>query len=178
MPERPIECIQCQKPIDVTYKEISLENTICTEMCSECPILAKKLHGQSTSPYKNEASKESIKVCCALCLTTIESIQTGNLLGCSLCYEVFDNLLIEKLIDENLLSSLIQKEIINKKPNPIHTGKSPKQSITIPFSNQAATLTAALSDAIQKEHYEQAAWLRDQIKELKEKENERKNQSS
>ena len=178
MPERPIECTHCQKTTEVLYKEISNETTVCTEMCSECPILAKKLHGNSKSLVENTSRGEAPKLCCALCLTTIESIQTGNPLGCNLCYTIFEDLLIEKLTDENLISSSIQKEMKNNKQTVVHRGKFPNQSITIPLSNQLETLNSALNEALQKEHYEQAAWLRDQIKELKDTESERKKQSS
>jgi len=169
MTDKPIECNHCQKVADVIYKEIADENITCTKMCTECPILAKKLHGQSNLSSKRAYSEETPKLCCAHCMTTAESILTGEPLGCNLCYEVFEDLLINKLINEHRLPSLIQKEIESKKKTTLHRGKSPSQSISIPLSNEITTLSSALNDAIQKEHYEHAASLRDQIKELKEK---------
>jgi len=136
------------------------------EMCSDCPVLAKKLHGgiDSSIPKKNTFPL----LHCALCMTTSETVQTGNPLGCNHCYVVFEDLLLEKLIHEKSISSSAAKEMIIHSSAPLHKGKSPNQAATnIPLSNELSSLSAALSDAIQKEHYEQAAWLRDQIKELK-----------
>lgn len=174
MAERPIECSHCQKAIDVTYKELANGTSLCTQMCSDCPILEKKLHGKSESSNKPIASEEIPKLCCAICMTTLESIQTGNPLGCNHCYIVFEQPLLGKLLNENLLSPCIQQEIKELSSSTIHRGKTPHQPISIPFSNQLATLSEALNGALQKEQYEQAAWLRDQIKELKEKASERK----
>ena len=168
MAEKPIECNHCQKAADVIYKVIADENTSCTKMCSECPILDKKLYGQSDKGSKGTSSDEASRPCCAFCMTTTESIRAGEPLGCNLCYDIFEDLLIDKLMNEHKLPPLIQKEIKNNKGATLHRGKSPSQSISIPLSNQIVTLNAALNDALQKEHYEHAAWLRDQIKELKE----------
>ncbi|HEY5259392.1 MAG TPA: UvrB/UvrC motif-containing protein, partial [Rhabdochlamydiaceae bacterium] len=56
-----------------------------------------------------------------------------------------------------------------KKTKPLHSGRSPQQSLHILPINQLSTLHDALNDALKKENYEQAAWLRDQIKALNEK---------
>ncbi len=165
--EKPVECGHCQKEGHVTYKEIANGISTCTEMCSDCPILAAKLHGESEVSTK--ASLAMPKLCCALCMTTLETIQTGNPLGCNHCYNVFEEPLLGKLITENRMPSFVKKEIQNNPSAPLHRGKSPKQALTIPLSNELATLSIALNEALQKEHYEQAAWLRDQIKQLKEK---------
>ena len=172
MAERPIECSECKKNIQVTYKEIARGKSSCTEMCGTCPILEKKLHGKPDFCASEKNKEREPKLCCAICMTTTEAIETGNPLGCSHCYIVFEEVLLKKLISENALPLNLQKS------EPLHRGKSPNQSITIPLSNQLAAFNEALNIALQKEHYEQAAWLRDQIQSLKDKASERKKQSS
>ncbi len=168
MAEKPVECSHCQKATVVTYKEMTNNLSNCTEMCSSCPILAKKLHGASQPPAQTNSSSPLLH--CALCMTTSETVQTGNPLGCNHCYSVFEELLLGKLLTEKSLSSASAKEILVSPSVLLHKGKSPTQSaIDIPLSNELSSLSIALNEAVAKEHYEQAAWLRDQIKELKEK---------
>lgn len=45
IPERPIECSECKKPVSVRYTEIikGVINEIC--MCADCPHLQRHLRG-------------------------------------------------------------------------------------------------------------------------------------
>jgi protein arginine kinase activator len=105
-------------------------------------------------------------LCCSKCLTTLESLQTGGDLGCDQCYAVFDQALIEKLVQEKKIPPINGEEFSR---DSIHQGKSPHRSHAISPIHQMAVLDEALHEALQKEQYEQAAWLRDQIKTWKEK---------
>ena len=178
MAEKPIECNHCQREADIIYKEIAADKVTCTKMCSQCPILSTKLHGKSHENLKSSDSEEDQKLTCSRCMTTTDDILSGDPLGCNLCYTVFKDHLIKNLLEENKLPTFIQQEIKMDKKATIHKGKSPKQCVTITYSSEIATLTSALNEALEKEHYEHAAWLRDQIKELKEKESGEQKQSS
>ncbi|MGC1879323.1 MAG: UvrB/UvrC motif-containing protein, partial [Rhabdochlamydiaceae bacterium] len=170
MPERPVECSHCKKPIKVIYKEIVDNSIICTEMCADCPVLQQKLHGQMTEWKPREGLSEAeAGLCCGNCRTTLESIKMGNPLGCSECYAVFSDVLVSELIAGDKLPAQIKKEMISKKIQPLHLGKSPNKPLTIPSSSRLTALNEALNEALKKENYEQAAWLRDQIKALTEK---------
>ncbi|MBX9923069.1 MAG: UvrB/UvrC motif-containing protein [Rhabdochlamydiaceae bacterium] len=159
MADKPLECTQCPNAICVTYKEISKNACTSVGMCSNCPILEKKLHGQ----LQTSSNPENIpKLYCTECLTTLESLEMGSSLGCNQCYANFDKPLLQKLIKEESLPSFFAEQLSNTQ---IHRGKSPHQAHTISPTQQLATLHEALNDALQKEQYEQAAWLRDQIKE-------------
>jgi protein arginine kinase activator len=93
----------------------------------------------------------------------------GNPLGCSECYAVFSDVLISELIAGDKLPAQIKKEIMSKRTQPLHLGKSPNKPLTIPSSSRLTALNEALNEALRKENYEQAAWIRDQIKALTEK---------
>lgn len=166
MPERPIECSHCQKPADITYKQIAQGTTACTQMCHECPILQKKLYGMPDASEGTALPGEVPSLCCAICMTTLESLQTGGALGCSHCYVVFEKPLLEKFLDHT--------DQFAENPFPLaHRGKTPQTSLPLSLPSQLETLSEALHAAVQKEQYEQAAWLRDQIKELKAKTREK-----
>jgi protein arginine kinase activator len=168
--DRPVECSHCKKAIKVTYKEIVDTSIVCTEMCADCPILQQRLHGQNLEPQSREGLTETeAGLCCGNCRTTLESVQMGNPLGCSECYAVFSDVLISELISADRIPIRIKKDISAKKTQPLHIGKSPNVSITIPSSSRLTALNEALNEALKKENYEQAAWIRDQIKALMEK---------
>lgn len=162
MAERPIECSHCKKPITVTYKEIIETSIICNEMCATCPILAQKLQGFSSEAPSHESHAET-GMCCGNCRTTLESIKMGNPLGCSECYAVFADTLVAELIS---MGKIPIKGDKSRKNQSLHLGKSPNKSTEIPSSNRLVALNEALNDALKKENYEQAAWLRDQINTL------------
>ncbi|MBI3236688.1 MAG: UvrB/UvrC motif-containing protein, partial [Chlamydiales bacterium] len=90
------------------------------------------------------------------------------------CYSVFSDLLITELASAHKLPAQLKKSLSSKKGQAIHVGKSPGSDGIIPASSQLTTLNEALNDALKIENYEQAAWLRDQIKALTEKTDEGK----
>ncbi len=173
MDDRSVECSQCKKPVKVVYKEIVDKSVIRTEMCADCPLLEERLHGASTA---NAESIEGVKagLCCNNCRTTLESVKTGNALGCSECYVVFSDLLVSELIASNSLPSRMIKSLTVKKNQPLHVGKFLDKPLTFATSERLKELNEALAEALKKENYEHAASLRDQIKALKEKSDEGK----
>lgn len=169
MPERPDECGQCKKPAKVLYKEIVGNRITVTEMCADCPVLYKKLHGDT--PELPKESKEALGagLYCGHCHTSLEAVKMGNPMGCSECYTVFGDLLVQELIAENKIPAQMQQV---KRNQPLHIGKTPDKQANIPASSRLTALNEALNDALQRENYEEAAWLRDQIKEIMGKKDE------
>ena len=170
MAERPVECSHCKKPIKVTYKEIFADSIVCTEMCADCPVFQQKLHGEALSAKKNEAQVEGeAGLYCGNCKTSLEAVKMGNPLGCSECYSVFSDLLVNELAAAEKLPLYLRKALAAKKTQAIHLGKTPNKPLMIPSSSRLTALNEALNEALKIENYEQAAWLRDQIKALTEK---------
>lgn len=172
MAERPVECSHCKKSIKVIYKEIVNNSITVTEMCADCPVLAHKLQGEVTA--KEGKVEEAMGLYCGHCHTSLESVKTGNPLGCSECYNVFADFLISDLIAAEEVPPLLQKNLKVKKAQLIHIGKSPKKPAVIAPPAKLTALNEALNEAIKRENYEQAASLRDQIKALLETKNEQK----
>ena len=168
--ERPDECAgQCRRPAVVVYQEVVRDTITCTEMCSECPVLQAKLYGSHALTFGKKVLEKEAGVCCGRCGTTLLSVRTGGLVGCSECYNVFNDTLIQELITERKVPNRMQKMKENTKKPIFHTGKTPDKTVERTPTNQIVGLNEALKEALKKENYEQAAWLRDQIKALTEK---------
>lgn len=163
--ERPLECGECKKPIAVRYTEVVGNVITHTVMCSECPQLQHRLHGIPSPQLSEQATAAGLA--CGNCGTTLDSIRMGNPVGCSSCYEVFE----DEIIHEMLVSNKLPPKLAGvKKTVPIHVGRSPGEIKELTPSLRLLALTEALNETIRREDYEQAAWLRDQITELTEHE--------
>lgn len=171
MSERPVECSGCQKPIKYCYKVIEGNAISTSEMCADCPILTSKLR---QGPQSESEEMQSQVLCCHKCHTTIEAIQRNSPLGCSECYLVFEGLIIEELLKQEAIAPRLRASIEVNRSIPLHLGGSPtKAPQEITLSKRLQELNSALNEALNKEQYEEAAYLRDQIKELMKKEHER-----
>lgn len=164
-PERPLECTECRRPIAVYYTEIVGDIVMRSCMCSECPVLQRRLRG---SPHLETAGEkaEGMSVACGNCGTTLDAIRLGTPLGCAVCYEVFDDILLPEML---AAEKIPQRLATSKRSVPIHIGRGPGEVQEMSPSLRILALNEALNETLKKEDYEQAAWLRDQIKELTEK---------
>ncbi|MBM3207300.1 MAG: hypothetical protein FJZ57_01665 [Chlamydiae bacterium] len=165
MSERPVECSHCKKVTKICYTQIINDVETSLDMCVDCPILQQRMTGIKVSD-KTQPNENEMGLCCGNCGTTLESILTGTPLGCSQCYSIFEEVLINDLLSIEAIPSRLEKRLNRKKSQPLHVGKSPSISINIPASSRISTLNEALNEALKKENYEQAAWLRDQIKDI------------
>ena len=162
LPERPLECGECKKPVMIHYTEVVGDLIVTTCMCSDCPELQKRLHG--TTALTNIAHAEAVAgLVCGNCGTSLEAVRVGAPLGCNVCYDVFGDLLLHELLAANKAP---QRLVNAKKSAPIHIGRSPGEIQEIKPAMRLLALNEALSETLKKEDYEQAAWIRDQIKAL------------
>lgn len=164
-PDRPLECSECKKPAIIFYTEI-VGNTITrTCMCSDCPELNRRLHKTPAHTTTSQGDENATGLACGNCGTTLESLRVGNPLGCSVCYEVFDAILLAEIQASGKIPPRLTSA---KKSIPIHIGRAPGKSQEMTPSLRLLALNEALNETLKKEDYEQAAWLRDQIKALTE----------
>jgi len=169
MPDRPLDCSECKKPVTVLYTEVVGDKTVQTEMCADCPHLERRLRGSKATAAA--AQQHAAALACGTCGTTLEQIRTGHLLGCEECYDVFATVLIEDLIKSGKISHHLTS---NKKTLPVHIGRSPGEVTEVSPTLHLIALNEALDELLIREDYEQAALLRDQIKAFKEKRNAKK----
>lgn len=162
-PERPLECSECKRPIDVHYTEIVGNNITHVYMCNECPELERRLRGVPSNNQSEGVGTAGLA--CGECGTTLQAVRVGNPLGCSNCYEVFEDIIVSELI----ITEKIPSRIINNKKNiPLHFGRSPGEIQEINPTLRLLALNEELTETLKREDYEQAAWLRDQIRALTE----------
>lgn len=156
-----------KKQATVHLTEIIDDQMSELHLCEEC---ARKKSQQMESQFgladllaglaefgKQPEEKETIKLKCANCAMTYENfIKTGRL-GCSECYYSFRKYLIPLL-----------KKIHGTAQ---HVGKSPRKLTKAVKAGRDSSqeLRDKLQKAIEREEFEEAARLRDQIKELQKK---------
>jgi len=162
--ERPFECTACRKGIKVLYTLVIRDVITEQVMCGDCPELKKRLQGSSNLTGIDKKLGET-GLACGSCGTSLEQIKMGHSLGCSACYAVFNDFIIQDLIHQKALPERVLNQ---KKSLPLHIGKIPGK---VPAENASLRLLAlneALDETLKREDYEEAARLRDQIKRLTE----------
>lgn len=166
LPERPLECSECKKAIAVCYTQIIGNDITRISMCKDCPELHRRLHGAPPRSSTYSLEENVTDLACGNCGTTLESLRVGIPLGCSVCYEVFGDILLGEMLAAEKVPARLATT--TKKSIPIHIGRAPGESQAINPSLRLLALNEALTETLKKEDYEQAAWLRDQIKALTE----------
>ncbi|MGA8164375.1 MAG: UvrB/UvrC motif-containing protein [Waddliaceae bacterium] len=162
-PDRPLECSECKKPIEVHYTEIVGKTETRTGMCADCPQLRRRLHGVAYGNEMGFIEGKKTGLVCGECGTTLDRIRVGHIVGCSHCYEVFSDVLIEEML---VLKKISPTFTSKPKSGLLYVGRTPGEKHGISPSLRLIALNEALEDTLKREDYEQAAWLRDQIKEL------------
>ncbi len=168
VPDRPLECSECRRPIKIRYTEVIGNQCNEVSMCADCPQLEKKLQGTrgKTGPILVEGTTG---LACGNCGTTLEAIRIGTLVGCSTCYDVFDKIIVDEL---ERAQSIPSRVLSSKRAQALHIGRAPGESKEMNVSVKLVALNEALNETLAREDYEQAALLRDQIKALTEKKEE------
>lgn len=163
--DRPFECNECKKPVKVLYTEVVGDKISQTVMCNDCPELEKRLHGLSKIEIQAKIAPVE-GLCCGSCGTTLEAIKTGHPLGCAECYAVFQDIVFQDLLKEGRIPTRLAQL---KPQETLHIGKMPPTGEHLSPSSKLIALNEALQATLAKEDYEQAALIRDQIKQLTEK---------
>lgn len=159
-PERPLECAECRKAISIKYTEIIGDAVVNLYMCESCPEYHRRMKGgdKTCLPSKLEGA-----LACGNCGTTLDAVRMGNTVGCSICYEVFGETIFYELLSAGKIPARLDKFM---KTEPLHIGRAPGEYKEASAMMKFVALNEALSDTLKAENYEQAAVLRDQIKEL------------
>lgn len=162
-------CSNCGiKDANFHYKYITGGQLTELHLCSDC---AKELGyiKENESPFSLgsflgdflSAPKTSVPTAkrCPACSTSFDSVRRTGFLGCDKCYETF--------------SAPIEAMLSKIQPSTVHKGKlSGADGKKIERDNTLKNLKEELRKAIIEENYEQAAVLRDKIKEFEKKEDE------
>ncbi len=152
-----MKCEHCEKPATVHVTHVANGKVVKTHLCEDCAAklgvaqsmgtLADTLLGPASPVRPTRA------LSCPTCGLSLRKFQKEGRLGCTDCYRVFAREI------QGVLSSLHEASG--------HVGRIPK-SQTKPPSPEAklALLQERLSEAVRSEAFEDAARLRDEIREL------------
>ena len=160
-----MKCTLCNKnDASVFYREIINGNEKKYALCPDCA--AKKemgVYGTSlfekslfdnffAMPAHNGKKQEEKR--CSLCASTFKDLQKMGKAGCPVCYETFERELSQTL--GRLHGDSTHKGMI---PERLKTCETPEDKLS--------QLEKELRVAISEENYEEAAILRDRIREMK-----------
>jgi len=155
-------CICKEKPATVHLTDIKGDKMQKVDLCEECAknkgvndstfALADMLLGLGASQEIEQASG-GVEIKCPQCGFTQADFKKSGRLGCAECYKTFADGL------EGLLKSMHK--------GTRHAGKVPEGlRQTRDMSDRLNALQQKLAKAIQEENFEQAAALRDEIKQM------------
>ncbi|MBC8421498.1 UvrB/UvrC motif-containing protein [bacterium] len=151
-------CDKCEKP--AIYHDVRIVNGIhnTTHLCADHaiekginlgPIDLSIVLQETGTVLSNDNMK-----CCEDCGMTIAQYKENSLLGCPTCYETF----------KEELEHIISKVQDN---HTQHVGRAPSQTTFEQNRHlQIRRLLKKLETAVHKEEYEEAAVLRDQLRDL------------
>jgi protein arginine kinase activator len=158
------QCQRCKKAVATVHltdvnKNGNRERHLCERCAAEEGYAVKTPHMQVNELLTNfvlqqPQIQELAHLTCPRCHTTFIEFRNTGLLGCPHDYEVF----------ENALLPLIQRA---QDGNTRHVGKSPRR-LGAPrnFQSELVRLRRNLAEAVEREDFESAARLRDQIESI------------
>lgn len=136
-------CELCAKK----YENIIIEASKTQNINNMISSLFDTIHGQTASTMKGNVHK------CTMCGLTLDGFRKSGRLGCPECYEIF----------KNNLDGILEKV----QGQSIHVGKIPQRTGgELKIKNKILNLKKQLEEKIKTEEFEDAAVIRDEIKEL------------
>lgn len=164
-------CDKCKKNTATTHLKRSVNGqTTEFHLCSYCAAQMGYLHNNGIVDMLASMFSESLllnpassNVRCKTCGATFNDIASLGKAGCPNCYETFENELKSSL--NNIHGNVSH---IGKKPNSSAFTVTESKPAPVKTNEQKeAELKQLLKKAIAEENFEEAAKLRDLIKELK-----------
>lgn len=166
--EHVMKCQECEKPATFHITELTDGEVVAVHMCEDCAkdYLAKapkeeqpplSLAGALAQQMKVHQTADDLakldQSTCPICGITFYEFRKVGRLGCPHDYVVFQ--------DE------MEPLIVNIHGAVEHTGKTPKRSgLSSEMQTELIRLRREMATAIEKEDYEKASELRDQIRQI------------
>ena len=153
------KCEICSAPATVFLTQIingkSTKFCLCAKCAQERGLLDPDAFDLAAAPSAPIPALQSLPLTsCPICSFTLQDYKNVGRLGCSECYNVFE---------EEILPLLTQIQ-----PDSHHHGKTPERAEKRETETQTISdLEQQLSLAVAREDYERAAELRDQINQLR-----------
>lgn len=162
---KPADCAHCQKTATIHLTQIIDGKITKLDFCEDCPhqkevadpaafSLAQLLSSQEGAGAQGGGiDPQVLRSTCSQCGMSLNAFKKTGRLGCAHCYEQFRQV-IEQILPQMQSASE-------------HTGKRPVALLErLASERRQAELTAQLKEAIRTEAYEEAARLRDELREF------------
>lgn len=143
------------------YTSFQMEKPILNSELTLGDLLSTLLDSYYTTSQPKEPGESKTDIVCEKCGTSYEDFLQKGRFGCADCYRSFN--------------SQLGKTLKGIQGAEVHTGKRPKGYTTkmdqiLKDFTEAEMLALKLQEAIEKEEFEEAARLRDIIKQMKKEE--------
>lgn len=161
-------CQECQEfPATISFMKFVKGEKMQIHLCRQCAYKYRKQNDKDEQlaihdmlkelfdvSYKNDFLKQENELSCKHCEMTLSEFKNKGKLGCHKCYQTFS---------EQLKPILKRVHIGNTK----HIGKLPRRKETrFEQINELEELRQRILVCIEEENFEEAAIIRDRIKEL------------
>lgn len=157
-----MKCHHCDKQATVHLTQILNGQMHKMDLCESCAQAKGVTNPENLSigslmeNVPDSSDDAASPMTCESCGTTHNEFKKGGRLGCEACYHVFRPVL-DPLLDG--MHAGIK-----------HLGKIPAGSkVRVQFEQSMSQLQTKLQDSIEQEDYEEAARIRDQLKDLEKK---------
>jgi len=157
-----MKCDKCEKQANVHLTDIENGKVVESHLCHECAQSSgqPKLKAISAADFLAALAKHvagqanaGAEKACGGCGATFRDFATEGRLGCPGCYEAFEDRLAPLLEGIHTRS-----EHVGKRPSTVNASAK-EQTLVLHLREQ-------LGQAVAEENYEQAAALRDRLREL------------
>ena len=162
-------CSECVKKLGLDNMEIDWKIAMPMDFPSFLGEFMEEFENPEFLPFFNDVKQLK----CKNCGYTFEDIANTGRLGCDECYNIFESKLdpiIKKIQGSNLHTGRVGRILENNVENK--TNHEEKKEQKNENMTQLEKLQLDLKKAIKEEKYEQAAELRDKIKEIENKKEE------
>lgn len=162
---KPEECGNCKKPATIHLTQIINGKVHKVDLCEDCPFKQNVTDPEAFSLAEfliqpdGVSGGADVPDSCPECGFKPRDFKKTGRFGCPACYEVFHD--------------MIEPMLVNMHKDVSHSGKVPVKAIErVHIHQRLQQLEESLQEAIQSENYEEAARLRDVIRDFREKEPE------
>ncbi len=155
---RPKKCTHCSETTSLHVSKVVDGKLHKLSLCAACPQAAKLKEGVGYDLIEEGGSVAALPqaaengVACPCCGLTPADFKEHGRLGCSACYEVF----------EEKLAPLFMK----LHESSVHLGKAPRARRREASPEKIDALKRRLQELVSREEYELAATVRDQLRSL------------
>ncbi len=133
--------------------DFTIGNLISSMLQGATPTVEEPKLGKEKEKRKKNSPRVAEELACPFCEATWTDLRNSGRIGCTVCYETF----------EQPIGQLLE----NTQGSAKHLGKFPPHRGDQTFESELRRMQVELDKAVAKEQYEAAAKLRDQIRELR-----------